>query len=1201
MPRFVATAMSDDPAEFRRLIRAKEIFLAARAIGLAQREDLIDRECGGDTPLRQLVVELLRGENLPLPFETLADDIRAVHDRRLTGGDPTSPTRGMADARNDDRIGNYRLLERIGEGGFGVVFMAQQERPVQRRVALKIIKLGMDTRQVVARFEAERQALALMDHPGIAKVYDAGATETGRPYFVMELVRGLPITEYCDQHKLGIRDRLALVVQVCEALQHAHQKGVIHRDIKPSNVLVTQSNGAPAVKIIDFGVAKATSARLTERTIYTEFRQMIGTPEYMSPEQAGQASDDVDTRTDVYAAGVLMYELLTGVTPFESVRLRSAAYGEVQRIIREEDPPKPSTRLSMHRETLTTVAAARATPVTRIKGLVRGELDWIVMKALEKDRARRYESVGSMGRDIQRYLGGEGVHAAPASTLYRVRTIIRRNRGLFASVIAVFSVLLLGMATTLWQASNARIAEDEQRRLAEAESKARQKADQKSTEAEAGRQKLLAVNEAIEYNTYVANVRLADAKLRMREFNQVAPLLDACPERWRGWEWKWIRASTDESLTTLAGHTSWVRSAAFSPDGTRIVSGSEGGDAMVWDPSTGTSVALKGHKSLIWSATFSQDGSKVLTASYDGMARLWDAGSGSCLLRLEGHSEPVRSARFSPDAKRVVTSSWDGTARVWDAGKGQTLLILKGHTGDVKFADFSSDGRVIVTASQDCTARLWNAATGETIHVLRGHAHQVQFACFSPDDRRILTVSDDHNGIIWDAKTGENLSTLKGHMLSVRTAAFSSDGARIVTTSDDETARIWDATTGKIVAVLAGHTDWVSSAQFSPDGTRVVTASKDSTCRIWDASTGAPLAELRGHTGAVNSAAFSPDGKQIVTASHDGSVRLWDADPRQVVNRLDHSNGVNGVAFSPDNSKFIASSEDMIATIYDAAAHSVLFTLRGHTQALNSGVFSSDGNKIVTASDDGSIRVWNAATGESLAELNGHHGRVFSAVFNSDGSRILSACEDMTACVCDTGTGFERLRLSGHGARVRAAAFSPDGARIATASEDMTARVWDALTGVSLLELRGHQARVFAASFNADGSRIVTGSGDHTARIWDATTGECVITLNGHTGPIMCASFSPDGTRILTGSEDRVARIWDARTGICVAELKGHLHEIRSAAFSPEGTCIVTGSLDRTARLWNAVPFRERFPGITDVRTKVNALTPVSDRPDPGR
>ncbi len=345
------------------------------------------------------------------------------------------------------RIGPYRIVQIIGEGGFGSVYMAQQEQPVQRVVALKIIKLGMDTRQVVARFEQERQALAVMDHPNIARVFDAGATETGRPYFVMELVKGDPIVEYCDKNSLSIAERLDLFAQVCTAVQHAHTKGIIHRDIKPSNVLVAMQDGKPSPKVIDFGIAKATSARLTERTLFTENRELIGTPEYMSPEQA-EGSMDIDTRTDVYSLGVLLYELLTGTTPFKGSDLRSAAYGEIQRIIREVDPPAPSTRLSQSTDTIAGIAAKRHTQPRQLGTTIRGELDWIVMKAMEKDRQRRYSTADGLAMDIRRYLTGEAVVAAPPGAAYRVKKFVKRHRGAVIATGVVAAALVLGIVGT---------------------------------------------------------------------------------------------------------------------------------------------------------------------------------------------------------------------------------------------------------------------------------------------------------------------------------------------------------------------------------------------------------------------------------------------------------------------------------------------------------------------------------------------------------------------------------------------------------------------------------------------------------------------------------------------------------------------------------------------------------------------------------
>jgi serine/threonine protein kinase/Flp pilus assembly protein TadD len=540
------------------------IFEGARNAQNAERRKAhLDQHCGNDAELRRRIDALLRaydeGESfLESPPPELGANAFSVDDSPAVERPFTEGTGTV--------IGPYKLLERIGEGGFGVVFLAEQERPVRRKVALKIIKPGMDTRQVIARFEAERQALAMMDHPNIAKVHDAGATENGRPYFVMELVQGVPITEYCDQCNLRTHERLELFTTVCQAVQHAHQKGVIHRDIKPTNVLVAIQDGQPAPKIIDFGVAKAINQQLTEHTPMTAFSQIVGTPLYMSPEQAELSALGVDTRSDIYSLGVLLYELLTGTTPFDKDRLHLAPFDEMRRIIREEEPPRPSARLSSLflreragvRETAnqaTTIAEHRRTDPRRLVHTVRGELDWIVMKCLEKDRTRRYETADAVAMDVRRYMDHDPIVALPPSNFYRFQKFVQRNRLVVGAGSAVMAALILGLGASTWmffkeRASRQRAvaAEMEQFRLRE---QAQENEHKAITEAAKSQQMA----------AYMANLAQALSRGELSNPEQIVseiitPHLENDPEnadwlRFRGELWgrigRWKEAAADFS------------------------------------------------------------------------------------------------------------------------------------------------------------------------------------------------------------------------------------------------------------------------------------------------------------------------------------------------------------------------------------------------------------------------------------------------------------------------------------------------------------------------------------------------------------------------------------------------------------------------------------------------------------------------------
>jgi serine/threonine protein kinase len=436
--------------------REEDLFDAARKMSTAAaRSEFLDGNCGGDAALRARVEGLLtaatdaerffdEGGSVMISQEVAAHFTRTL---RAAAGSVSAP----GEEPIGTRIGRYKLVEKIGEGGCGVVYLADQEEPVRRRVALKIIKLGMETKSVIARFEAERQALAMMDHPNIARVYDAGATDRGPPYFVMELVHGVRITEFCDKNRLTLRARLDLFVLICHAIQHAHQKGIIHGDIKPSNVMVALQDEVPVPKVIDFGISKATEARLTDKVLFTTYAQLIGTPAYMSPEQAQMGGVDVDTRSDIYSLGVLLYELLTGRTPFDPKELMKSGLDEMRRLLREKDPVRPSARLSgLPRDELDKAAEALQVDPSRLVSLLKGDLDWIVMKSMEKDRRRRYETANSLAMDIERYLDHEAIEARPPSWVYRLQKLVRRNRVVFIAGSAVAVALVAGMGTSTW-------------------------------------------------------------------------------------------------------------------------------------------------------------------------------------------------------------------------------------------------------------------------------------------------------------------------------------------------------------------------------------------------------------------------------------------------------------------------------------------------------------------------------------------------------------------------------------------------------------------------------------------------------------------------------------------------------------------------------------------------------------------------------
>ena len=1113
--------------------RAAQLFKAALDYaGPSERAAFLDEACAGTPELRAAVQALLRADAEPGGFvssESCPSDAEAPS--APAAKFVTAPTQPLSE-RSGTFVGHYKLLEQIGEGGFGVVWMAEQHEPVRRRVALKIIKLGMDTRQVVARFEAERQALALMDHDNIARVFDAGATDAGRPYFVMESVKGVPITQYSNENRLTIDERLDLFTQVCHAVQHAHQKAVIHRDLKPNNILVATVDDMPLAKVIDFGIAKATDHRLTEKTLFTEFHQMIGTPQYMSPEQT-VGSLDIDTRTDVYSLGVLLYELLTGTPPFDSVTLREAAYEEIRRIIREDDPPKPSTRLSQLADTLPDLAAQRRVEPRRFRQLVHGELDLIVMKCLEKDRARRYETANALAIDIQRHLVGEPIEAKRDSGWYVLRKTLRRYRTA-VTVAAAFVLVVMASAFALSVMYGRQL---DLRQKAEKAARAEQE------RAEALRQTL--------YSYSIA--RVEDAY----DDNHIAlmkNLLQRCPPDLRALEWHILRGLSDRSQKTLLGHTDLVNAVVFAPDGRSVVS-----------------------------------------ASRDRTIKVWDIDGGREMRTLIGHDDWVNALAVSPDGAMIASGSGrqtipaptrkDNTIRLWDSSTGNEVRKLDGHEGPISALDFSPDGSRIASASWDKTIRVWNVANGEEVLTIAGYEHAVSCLVFLPDGGRIVAgslgripivgakQSDPSASLkIWDATNGRELSTIPVQDRPVASVAVSSDGGRIVWGASDGTVNVCDIGSAPDCRVVGTHDGAVHSVALNPDSAYVLSCGSDKTVKLWDAATGrakerSALATLRGHDSYVSSAAFGPDGTTIVTGGFDKAVRLWDVD--SILGFRGHTGWVTSLAFSPDGTKVVSGSgwkaprsscpdTDTTVRVWDLATGDEVLALRGHKSAVSGVAYAEDCTRILSISCDGELRTWDARSGDLIGSHSIGDGDVYRAAFNPTGTHFVAIGDEGRLEIGKTVATGRPLLLQEHGAPAATAVYNSDGSLVASGGLDRAVTVWNAADGERLLRLMGHEDYVTAIAFSPDGRWIASGSADKTIKIWDASAGTELAVLDGHQAPILALAFSPDGRRLVSGSWDTTIKVWDPISGVEILALRDHQRPVGCLGFAPDGALLVS-------------------------------------------
>jgi WD40 repeat protein/serine/threonine protein kinase len=1094
----------------------------------------------------------------------------------------------------------FTVLEELGRGACGVVYKARQHHP-ERIVALKCLLSGAHTRaEHRARFLAEADAIARLNHPHIVQVHAIGEHQE-QPYLCLEYLDGDTLAKKVGTRPQPPHEAARLLEMLAEAVQHAHEHGVIHRDLKPANILLAQVNtgqrpsagqdeqtrppsssslspvlpmvlSAFTAKISDFGLARFGRPELTATGA------ILGTPSYMAPEQARGDNASVGVAADVWALGAILYELLTGLPPFRGVQVL---------------------------ETLKQVVEQEPVPPVRLQPSIPRDLNVICLKCLEKHPARRYGSAAALAEDLRRYLDGRPIQARPVGRLERSWRWCQRNPVVASLLAAVALVVVVGTGTAWYLAVDAlrekgradaktTEAEDNAER---AQAKAKEALDNQKkaqdNEKKAQDNEKKALDNAAETRRRIGEicvsngVRLADegelfgallwfaeplvqdagnphaeamARLRLAAHRQHAP---------------------QPALTQVLLHQMDVRHAEFSPDGQWVVTASADNTAQVWDVATGGPVSppLR-HRGAVFFAAFSPDGRRVVTASWDRSARVWDAATGKPVSLPMNHQAPVVHAAFSPDGRRVVTASHDRTARVWEAATGQAAGPVLQHQQDVVFATFSPDGRRIVTASQDASARVWDAATGRPLSPPLIHDRWVVHAAFSPDGRRVVTASWDQSARVWEATTGHLIGSPLIHQGLVHHAQFSPDGHWVVTAGGTG-ARVWEAATGQPASPHLKHQSAVVQATFSPDGRRVLTASADNTARLWEAATGRPLGPPLIHQGGVLCAAFSPDGRRVVTASADNTARVWDAATAQVATTLlIHQLKVVCAVFSPDGRRVLTASWDQTARVWDAATGQPLSPPLIHQGEVLHAAFSPDGRRVVTASSDGSARVWEAVTGQPLTPPLKHQLKVVCAAFSPDGRRVVTASSDKTARVWEAATGLPLSPSLTHQGAVLHAEFSPDGGRVVTASADHTARVWEAATGQPVGPPLVDQGDVLHAAFSPDGRWVATTSGIRTARVWEAATGKPVGAVLNHQRLVYYAGFSPDGRRVLTASQDGTARVWEAATGQPLTAPMKHQSDVVCAAFSPDGRCVVTASWDKTARVWEAASGRPLSPPL---------------------
>ena len=1017
-------------------------------------------------------------------------------------------------------LGGVTIVRMLAEGGMGRVYEGLQQSPA-RPVAVKVLRNGLASRAIMKRFEQEAHLLARLRHPHIAQVHTLGTCHHGSvsvPFFVMELVEdALPIDRFARERGLTIRQRVAIMRRVAAAVAYGHRMGIVHRDLKPGNILVG-GDGEP--KVIDFGVARSTDADIALTTLQTDAGQLVGTLRYMSPEQFDADASRISAPTDVYALGLVLYQLLAGDLPYD---VRGKPIVVVARIIREQEPPSVAAIC----RGLRAEAGVDATDVRRLAA--------ITLKCLQKQPADRYATAELLEAELARWLAGEPVHARPATVAERAWRFARRHR---LPVAAAVLVCIAGLAAAVFS-SRAR----QQERLAQWHRAAEQQ------------------------EAYYSTVQRSAAAADRRNTPIAASLLGRARSLpaivGRPIEIDCLAARLDDSVAELHGHEAIVRAVAASSAGDRLVTGDDRGVVRLWsvDEVGGyrESRLLRGHRAAIWAAAVSGDGRLAVTAAEDGEAIVWDVTDGRSIGSLRGHSAAIYGCGFAPDGRAIATASADGTVALWNANTCERTAVFTppwrptARDRNVYGVAFAAGGDRIAAACGDGAIRLWNIETATLLAELRGHSRRVFAVCFAPDSARLASAAEDGTARVWDVAEGRCLAVLR-HPLRVNGVAWTADGSGLATVSADAILRVWRLLDDGSARELVGHRDAIW-AVASLSGGRFVTASADATARVWDAGDRTePVLRCGSEDGVgVRGVAWAPDGRLAATATAQGQVRLWNMATCKAERDLPTVRGrVNAVDFSPAGDIVAAACGDGSARLYRVEDAAELDRLAAHGGPLFAVAFSPDGQRIATA-------------GAEPQATPPERGAVRIQPLKPDARRVTADARLLTP---DAGLGDRGVLTLPHPARAHGAAWSPDGRRLATACADRLVREWDADTGRLLGAFAGHADDVNWVAWSRDGSRVASASSDGTVRLWNPSDGWSSIELTGPVGQVWETAIAPDGTRIAGVGADGSLHLWHAASGRHLLALDGHQGPLWGVAFSPDGRSILTGSDDGTARVW---------------------------------